>query len=294
MTLELEGLTKVYKDKTALDDVSFSFTPGIYGLLGPNGAGKSTMMNLISDNLTPSKGRLLLDGRGIDELGSEYRKLLGYMPQQQQLYETFTVTEFLAYMGTLKGMKKKEIRARMELLFPLLNLDKVKRKKIKELSGGMKQRVLLLQALLNDPKILILDEPTAGLDPKERIRIRNLISDLSQDRIVLIATHVVSDIEFISKEILLMKNGRLIDKASPEQLQAKIQGKVFEMSVGQQELEEVKEKFEISNLFRKDGQIIVRVVTQKRPEGYDEIREAAPTLEDVYLYEFEVKGAMHK
>lgn len=134
---------------------------------------------------------------------------------------------------------------------------------------------------------------TAGLDPKERIRIRNLISDLSQDRIVLIATHVVSDIEFISKEILLMKNGRLIDKASPEQLQAKIQGKVFEMSVGQQELEEVKEKFEISNLFRKDGQIIVRVVTQKRPEGYDEIREAAPTLEDVYLYEFEVKGAMH-
>ena len=145
------------------------------------------------------------------------------MPQQQQLYETFTVTEFLAYMGTLKGMKKKEIRARMELLFPLLNLDKVKRKKIKELSGGMKQRVLLLQALLNDPKILILDEPTAGLDPKERIRIRNLISDLSQDRIVLIATHVVSDIEFISKEILLMKNGRLIDKASPEQLQAKIQ-----------------------------------------------------------------------
>ena len=128
------------------------------------------------------------------------------MPQQQQLYETFTVTEFLAYMGTLKGMKKKEIRARMELLFPLLNLDKVKRKKIKELSGGMKQRVLLLQALLNDPKILILDEPTAGLDPKERIRIRNLISDLSQDRIVLIATHVVSDIEFISKEILLMKN----------------------------------------------------------------------------------------
>ena len=293
MTLELEGLTKVYKDKTALDDVSFSFTPGIYGLLGPNGAGKSTMMNLISDNLTPSKGRVLLDGRGIDELGSEYRKLLGYMPQQQQLYETFTVTEFLAYMGTLKGMKKKEIRARMELLFPLLNLDKVKRKKIKELSGGMKQRVLLLQALLNDPKILILDEPTAGLDPKERIRIRNLISDLSQDRIVLIATHVVSDIEFISKEILLMKNGRLIDKASPEQLQAKIQGKVFEMSVGQQELEEVKEKFEISNLFRKDGQIIVRVVTQKRPEGYDEIREAAPTLEDVYLYEFEVKGAMH-
>lgn len=293
MEIKIRELCKSYGKKKALQNFDATFENGIYGILGPNGAGKSTLMNILTDNLLRDSGRILCGGKDILKWGAAYRKSLGYMPQQQQLYETFTVTEFLAYMGTLKGMKKKEIRARMELLFPLLNLDKVKRKKIKELSGGMKQRVLLLQELLNDPKILILDEPTAGLDPKERIRIRNLISDLSQDRIVLIATHVVSDIEFISKEILLMKNGRLIDKASPEQLQAKIQGKVFEMSVGQQELEEVKEKFEISNLFRKDGQIIVRVVTQKRPEGYDEIREAAPTLEDVYLYEFEVKGAMH-
>ena len=295
MEIKIRELCKSYGKKKALQNFDATFENGIYGILGPNGAGKSTLIQCIAGILSPDAGEITYEGGGKDILkwGAAYRKSLGYMPQQQQLYETFTVTEFLAYMGTLKGMKKKEIRARMELLFPLLNLDKVKRKKIKELSGGMKQRVLLLQALLNDPKILILDEPTAGLDPKERIRIRNLISDLSQDRIVLIATHVVSDIEFISKEILLMKNGRLIDKASPEQLQAKIQGKVFEMSVGQQELEEVKEKFEISNLFRKDGQIIVRVVTQKRPEGYDEIREAAPTLEDVYLYEFEVKGAMH-
>jgi len=277
MEIKIRELCKSYGKKKALQNFDATFENGIYGILGPNGAGKSTLMNILTDNLLRDSGRILCGGKDILKWGAAYRKSLGYMPQQQQLYETFTVTEFLAYMGTLKGMKKKEIRARMELLFPLL----------------MKQRVLLLQALLNDPKILILDEPTAGLDPKERIRIRNLISDLSQDRIVLIATHVVSDIEFISKEILLMKNGRLIDKASPEQLQAKIQGKVFEMSVGQQELEEVKEKFEISNLFRKDGQIIVRVVTQKRPEGYDEIREAAPTLEDVYLYEFEVKGAMH-
>ena len=269
MEIKIRELCKSYGKKKALQNFDATFENGIYGILGPNGAGKSTLMNILTDNLLRDSGRILCGGKDILKWGAAYRKSLGYMPQQQQLYETFTVTEFLAYMGTLKGMKKKEIRARMELLFPLLNLDKVKRKKIKELSGGMKQRVLLLQALLNDPKILILDEPTAGLDPKERIRIRNLISDLSQDRIVLIATHVVSDIEFISKEILLM-------------------------SVGQQELEEVKEKFEISNLFRKDGQIIVRVVTQKRPEGYNEIREAAPTLEDVYLYEFEVKGAMHK
>ena len=294
MEIKIRELCKSYGKKKALQNFDATFENGIYGILGPNGAGKSTLMNILTDNLLRDSGRILCNGKDILKWGAAYRKSLGYMPQQQQLYETFTVTEFLAYMGTLKGMKKKEIRARMELLFPLLNLDKVKRKKIKELSGGMKQRVLPLQALLNDPKILILDEPTAGLDPKERIRIRNLISDLSQDRIVLIATHVVSDIEFISKEILLMKNGRLIDKASPEQLQAKIHGKVFEMCIGQQELEEVKEKFEISNLFRKDGQIIVRVVTQKRPEEYDEIREVAPTLEDVYLYEFEVKGAMHK
>ena len=243
MEIKIRELCKSYGKKKALQNFDATFENGIYGILGPNGAGKSTLMNILTDNLLRDSGRILCGGKDILKWGAAYRKSLGYMPQQQQLYETFTVTEFLAYMGTLKGMKKKEIRARMELLFPLLNLDKVKRKKIKELSGGMKQRVLLLQALLNDPKILILDEPTAGLDPKERIRIRNLISDLSQDRIVLIATHVVSDIEFISKEILLMKNGRLIDKASPEQLQAKIQGKVFEMSVGQQELEEVKEKF---------------------------------------------------
>ncbi len=167
-------------------------------------------------------------------------------------------------------MDKKEIRRRMEKLLPLLNLSEVRRKKIKELSGGMKQRVLLVQALLDDPQILILDEPTAGLDPKERIRIRNLISDLSGDKIVLIATHVVSDIEFISKEILLMKNGKVVDKDCPEALQKKIAGKVFE----------------ISNLFRTDGEIVVRVISEQHPEKY-RWTEVSPTLEDVYLYEFE-------
>ena len=234
MEIKIRELCKSYGKKKALQNFDATFENGIYGILGPNGAGKSTLMNILTDNLLRDSGENIVRRKRYFEMGRGLQKIARiYATAKQQLYETFTVTEFLAYMGTLKGMKKKEIRARMELLFPLLNLDKVKRKKIKELSGGMKQRVLLLQALLNDPKILILDEPTAGLDPKERIRIRNLISDLSQDRIVLIATHVVSDIEFISKEILLMKNGRLIDKASPEQLQAKIQGKVFEMSVGQ-------------------------------------------------------------
>ena len=198
MTLELEGLTKVYKDKTALDDVSFSFTPGIYGLLGPNGAGKSTMMNL-----TPSKGRVLLDGRGIDELGSEYRKLLGYMPQQQNIYPELSLRRFLYFMASLKGLKKSEAGEDIDHYVRMVKLDDVLGKKLGAFSGGMKQRALIAQALIGNPGILILDEPTAGLDPKERIRIRNLISEVAKDKIVIIATHVVTDVEFIAKEIVM-------------------------------------------------------------------------------------------
>ena len=228
MTLELEGLTKVYKDKTALDDVSFSFTPGIYGLLGPNGAGKSTMMNLISDNLTPSKGRVLLDGRGIDELGSEYRKLLGYMPQQQGFYESFSARMFLVYMAELKGLRKKEAKKQIENLLEIVHLSHVADKKIGGFSGGMKQRVLLAQALLGDPKLLILDEPTAGLDPKERVNLRNYIHQLSQNKIILLATHVVSDVESIADRILIMKAGELVADDTPEHLVRAVDGNNLE------------------------------------------------------------------
>lgn len=199
MELKIQDLCKSYGKKKALWNFTTEFENGIYGILGPNGAGKSTLLNILTDNLLRDSGSVLYDGEEILNLGASYREIMGYMPQQQQLYDTFTVTHFISYMGTLKGMKSRDIQRRMDELLPLLNLQKVRKKKLKELSGGMKQRVLLLQALLNDPKFLILDEPTAGLDPKERIRIRNLISDLSEDRIVLIATHVVSDIEFISK-----------------------------------------------------------------------------------------------
>lgn len=253
MKLVIRGLNKSYGSKAALQDFHAVFENGIYGILGPNGAGKSTLMNILTDNLLRDSGRILCNEKEITKMKEQYRKIMGYMPQQQQLYDSFTVNHFISYMGTLRGMNKKEIKKRMEELFPLLNLNEVRRKKIKELSGGMKQRVLLLQALLDDPQILILDEPTAGLDPKERIRIRNLISDLSGDKIVLIATHVVSDIEFISKEILLMKNGRVVDKDCPEALQKKIAGKVFEIRIVQEELNQVKKEFEISNLFRTEG-----------------------------------------
>ena len=259
MKLVIRGLNKSYGSKAALQDFHAVFENGIYGILGPNGAGKSTLMNILTDNLLRDSGRILCNEKEITKMKEQYRKIMGYMPQQQQLYDSFTVNHFISYMGTLRGMNKKEIKKRMEELFPLLNLNEVRRKKIKELSGGMKQRVLLLQALLDDPQILILDEPTAGLDPKERIRIRNLISDLSGDKIVLIATHVVSDIEFISKEILLMKNGRVVDKDCPEALQKKIAGKVFEIRIVQEELNQVKKEFEIINLFRTEGEIVVRV-----------------------------------
>lgn len=286
MKLVIRGLNKSYGSKAALQDFHAVFENGIYGILGPNGAGKSTLMNILTDNLLRDSGRILCNEKEITKMKEQYRKIMGYMPQQQQLYDSFTVNHFISYMGTLRGMNKKEIKKRMEELFPLLNLNEVRRKKIKELSGGMKQRVLLLQALLDDPQILILDEPTAGLDPKERIRIRNLISDLSGDKIVLIATHVVSDIEFISKEILLMKNGRVVDKDCPEALQKKIAGKVFEIRIVQEELNQVKKEFEISNLFRTEGEIVVRVISEECPTEY-RWTEVSPTLEDVYLYEFE-------
>ena len=286
MKLVIRGLNKSYGSKAALQDFHAVFENGIYGILGPNGAVKSTLMNILTDNLLRDSGRILCNEKEITKMKEQYRKIMGYMPQQQQLYDSFTVNHFISYMGTLRGMNKKEIKKRMEELFPLLNLNEVRRKKIKELSGGMKQRVLLLQALLDDPQILILDEPTAGLDPKERIRIRNLISDLSGDKIVLIATHVVSDIEFISKEILLMKNGRVVDKDCPEALQKKIAGKVFEIRIVQEELNQVKKEFEISNLFRTEGEIVVRVISEECPTAY-RWTEVSPTLEDVYLYEFE-------
>ena len=282
MKLVIRGLNKSYGSKAALQDFHAVFENGIYGILGPNGAVKSTLMNILTDNLLRDSGRILCNEKEITKMKEQYRKIMGYMPQQQQLYDSFTVNHFISYMGTLRGMNKKEIKKRMEELFPLLNLNEVRRKKIKELSGGMKQRVLLLQALLDDPQILILDEPTAGLDPKERIRIRNLISDLSGDKIVLIATHVVSDIEFISKEILLMKNGRVVDKDCPEALQKKIAGKVFEIRIVQEELNQVKKEFEISNLFRTEGEIVVRVISEECPTAY-RWTEVSPTLEDVYM-----------
>lgn len=283
MTLELEELTKNYKDKVALCDITFSFTPGIYGLLGPNGAGKSTMMNLITDNLMPTNGRVLLDGKSIDELGSEYRKLLGYMPQQQNIYPELSLRRFLYFMAALKGLKKSEADKDIEYYAKMVRLDDVMGKKLDAFSGGMRQRALIAQALIGNPKILILDEPTAGLDPKERIRIRNLISEIARDKIVIIATHVVTDIEFIAKEIIMLNSGKIIRSGSPLDLLEELDGKVWNIFLADEDIGEINEKFKVSNISRDSGGIIARIITDSY-DGRWEKETVRPNLEDLYLY----------
>lgn len=226
MELKLTNLTKRYGQKTALNDFSYTFHEGIYGILGANGAGKSTMMNLITDNVTRTAGEITFEGAEILKLGDEFRKQLGYMPQQQGLYEGMTAESFLAYMGRLKRIKGKRLKSELDRVFELTNLKDVRHHKISSFSGGMKQRVLLAQAMLGEPKVLILDEPTAGLDPKERVRLRNYIYNLSQNRIVLLATHIVSDIEAIAGDIILLKEGKLTLSGSPKELMASLPGEV--------------------------------------------------------------------
>ncbi len=222
MELKLTDLTKKYGEKVALNSFSFTFTPGIYGILGANGAGKSTMMNLITDNLKRDGGAVTYDGVDILKLGTDYRRILGYMTQQQGLYEGMTAESFLVYMARLKEIPHRAVKAEIDRVLEMTNLADVRHKRVGSFSGGMKQRVLLAQALLGDPKVLILDEPTAGLDPKERARLRDHIYRLAQDRIVLLATHIVSDIEAIADSILLMKNGQLLRAGTAGELIASL------------------------------------------------------------------------
>ena len=283
MKLQLSELTKKYNDKLVLDHITFSFTSGIYGLLGPNGAGKSTMMNLITDNISPTSGRILIDDRNIKDIDKEYRKLLGYMPQQQNFYPELTLLRFMYFIASLKGLNKHEAKRDIEYYLKMVNLYDVREKRLGTFSGGMRQRALIAQALIGNPKILILDEPTAGLDPKERIRIRNLISEVSRDKIVIIATHVVADVEFIAKEIIMLNSGVILKSGKPADLLAEINGKVWNIYISDREITEVNDKYKVSNISREGESVIARIVAESYEDKW-ESETVRPDLEDLYLY----------
>lgn len=284
MILELKNLSKTYGNVQALKEINYSFKPGIYGILGANGAGKSTMINLITDNVSRDTrrdgGQILFNKEDILKLGREFRKLVGYMPQQQGFYEDFSPKTFLHYMAEMKGLKGE---GQVDELLDIVNLTNVAHKKIGGFSGGMRQRVLLAQALLGNPQILILDEPTAGLDPKERINIRNYISELSRDKIILFATHVVSDIECIADRILLLKKGKIVVEGTPEQLIQSISGKVGELLCTAEQVKEYQINYKISNMKQcKDG-IMIRIIGDSLPPNAVPM-DRGIDLEDVFLY----------
>mgnify|MGYP000815449466 CR=1 FL=1 len=295
MELQLEHLSKTYGTVQALKDISYTFKPGIYGILGANGAGKSTMINLITDNVARDKGSaggsILYDGQDILKLGSRFRGIIGYMPQQQGFYEDFSPKAFLRYMAEIKGIKGKNekgqtVKEQIDELLEVVNLTGVAYRKIGGFSGGMKQRALLAQALLGDPDILILDEPTAGLDPKERIAIRNYIAELSRNKIILFATHVVSDIECIADYVLLLKKGEIIAMGTPVELIEKMHGKVAEITCTLDEVGKLQEKYHIGNIRQRKNGIALRLVGDELPDEAVMVDENID-LEDVYLYYFE-------
>ena len=284
--MELKNLTKSYeKGKIALDHFSAALEPGVYGLLGPNGAGKSTLMNLITQNLEPDEGEILINGISTAKMGASYRDVLGYMPQQQGLYDRFSALEFLRYFAALKGLKAKESRKRIEELLEVVNLTEARNRKLGGFSGGMKQRVLLAQALLNNPRVLILDEPTAGLDPRERIRFRNLIAEQAFDKIVLLATHVISDIEYIAKEIIVLDSGTIRIADSPEAIMESIASLVHEICVPEEMVEQVRKQYRVCSIRKEHTGIWMRILAEHAPKCYRE-RETGVSLDDAYLYYF--------
>lgn len=282
MELSVDRLTKQYGSKIAVDCVSAVLKPGVYGLLGENGAGKTTLMRMLCAILESTSGEVFWDGREVVSMGAEYRDILGYLPQEFGYYPNYTAREFLLYMAALKGIPRDTAKKRAGELLKIVGLNDVGTKKMKTFSGGMKQRVGIAQALLNHPKLLILDEPTAGLDPKERVRFRNLISDYAEGRIVLLSTHIVSDIEAIADEVLLMKKGKVMTQGTVSELTEKAAGKVWELTVSPDEAKIWQEKAAVANLRHEKEKVVLRIIAEERPAEGAVPCEAG--LEDLYLY----------
>lgn len=282
MELSLNNISKKYKTKQALTDINITLHEGVYALLGPNGAGKSTLMNILVGLISATAGEVLLDGKSTASLGADFRSLLGFLPQEPGFYPSFSGYDIMRYYADLKGVP--DARLRINELLELVSLTPDKKRRVGQYSGGMKRRLGIAVALLNSPKILVMDEPSAGLDPEERIRLRNIISDIGLDRIVILATHIVSDVESIADECLLLKDGRLIASGTPDALKAKIAGKVWDVPCGQDEARRYMTDRPCANITKSDGGTFLHIVSDERPA--DSSVSVAPGLEDVYVYYF--------
>lgn len=285
MELKTIRLTKKFGSKTAVNNLNITLSNGIYGLLGANGAGKTTLMRLLCNIQNPTFGKILLNGKSIGGLGEKYRSLLGYLPQHFGYYPDFTGLDFLLYVAALKGLGEKAAGKKSKELLEAVGLSAESKHKVKTFSGGMKQRLGIAQAMLNDPRILILDEPTAGLDPKERVRFRNLISAFSKDRIVILSTHIVSDVEFIAEEIIMMKSGQILHFGKPQEITSEIDGQVWECLVPTSYAEKYAASYNTSNLRNtNDNQTILRIIADRPP--METATRVQPNLEDLYLFYF--------
>lgn len=283
MELKIIRLTKTFGSKNAVDDLMLTLSNGVYGLLGANGAGKTTLMRLLCGLQRPNSGTITLNGKNITGLGERYQSLLGYLPQHFGYYPDFTAYEFLLYISALKGLSDTAAKKKSAALLEAVGLAAERKHKIKTFSGGMKQRLGIAQAMLNDPRILILDEPTAGLDPKERVRFRNLISAFARDRIVILSTHIVSDVEYIAEDIILMKSGQIIHFGKPQEITAELNGQVWEFAVPAAQAERYAATFDTSNLRHTDsGKTVLRVIADRPPAAH--AIQVPPNLEDLYLF----------
>lgn len=284
MRLTLEHIGKRYGDTVALEQVNLTLEHGIHGLLGPNGAGKTTLLRIMTDLLAPTTGRVLLDGRDIAALGVEFRKRLGYLPQDFGVYPHFTAEQFLLYIARLKGLSKFEAKQQSDQLLRLVGLEEKARNKLKGFSGGQRQRVGIAQALLGDPELLILDEPTVGLDPEERIRFRGILSGLSQRKTVLLSTHIVSDLEAVANDVILLRQGRVLAMERPQTLLAQVQGQVWAVTVPVAEEAGLTSRYPCSNIQHTNGQSTLRILAASQP--HPDAIPVIPNMEDLYLHYF--------
>lgn len=288
MELKCNNLTKQFGHFTAVDHLNLTMTNGVYGLLGVNGAGKTTLMRMLCTLMHPTSGMITCNGKDIFQMDNDYRNLLGYLPQEFGFYPEFTVRDYLMYIAALKGVRTVVAKKRVRELIEQVGLSKVGNKKMKKLSGGMKRRAGIAQAMLNDPKILILDEPTAGLDPNERIRFRNLISELSEERMVLLSTHIVSDIEYIANEIWLMKDGKLVQSGTSKKLIQSMPVSVWQVVVDKSFVSSMMRKYKISNIKTESDGVEMRIISKEKP--FPDARRIEASLEDVFLYYFGEKA----